>query len=441
MATTSQLVISAKVGIAIHRSLVAAWRRRLVNIAGYGSHGFLFARRQYAAKSFAAVTYMLAAIVLFAESVVASSAYAQTQFYQATADQLVGRPGTLIRSEPMPFAPAGAQATRILYRSTGLNGEPIAVSGVVVIPPGDAPPNGRPIVAWAHPTTGVVPHCAPSLALFVFQQMMGLRPLIERGAVVVATDYPGLGTAGPHPYLVGTSEGRAVLDSVRVARMLPGSGGANDFAVWGHSQGGHAALYAGLLAKSYAPELNLVGIAAAAPATDLITLMGDDFKTSGGKNLTAMTLWSWTRVFGAPIDKVVMPAAIPTVDRLANECIESIFDIIERGAAEKTLEQSFLSVPNIASVDPWKTLAARNTPAALPKTIPLFLAQGSADNLVQPAVTKAYFQRQCKAGGRVTMHLMPNVGHGFAGRDAANAAVAWMGERFAGNAAPSDCGA
>lgn len=339
----------------------------------------------------------------------------------------------------MQFAPAGAQAWRILYRSKGMNGEPIAVSGVAVIPPGPAPANGRPIVAWAHPTTGVVPHCAPSLALFVFQQMQGLRPLIERGAVVVATDYPGLGTAGPHPYLVGTSEAQAVLDSVRVARGLPNAGGGNSFAVWGHSQGGHAALYTGLLAETYAPELNLVGVAAAAPATDLVTLMADDFKTSGGKNLTAMTLWSWARVFKAPIDKVVVPAAIPTVDQLANECIENIFDIIERQSQEKVLEQTFLSVTSIATVEPYKSLAARNSPGALPKAIPLFLAQGSTDNLVQPAVTQTYFQRQCKAGSRVTMHLMPGVNHGFAARDSANAAVIWMGERFAGNPAPSDC--
>jgi acetyl esterase/lipase len=383
---------------------------------------------------------MVGTLALIGCGVSASGLSAQTAFYQASVQEIAGTPGTLIRSEPMAFAPAGAQAYRILYRSTGIDGEPIAVSGVAVIPPGPAPANGRPIVAWAHPTTGVVPHCAPSLAMFVFQQMMGLRPLIERGAVVVATDYPGLGTAGPHPYLVGTSEGRAVLDSVRIVRTLPGAGGANSFAVWGHSQGGHAALYAGLLARSYAPELNLVGVAAAAPATDLITLMGDDFKTSGGKNLTAMTLWSWTRVFGAPIDKVVVPSAMPTVDRLANECIESIFDIIERSSAEKVLEQTFLSVQNIAVVEPWKTLAARNTPDILPKSVPLFLAQGTNDNLVQPAVTKAFFQRQCKAGSRVTMLLMPNVGHGFAGRDAANAAVNWMGERFAGNPAPSDCG-
>jgi alpha-beta hydrolase superfamily lysophospholipase len=89
-----------------------------------------------------------------------------------------------------------------------------------------------------------VPHCAPSLAISVFQSMMGLRPMIERGVAVVATDYPGLGTSGPHPYLVGVSEGRAVIDSVRIARLMPGVGGGNRFAVWGHSQGGPSlALY------------------------------------------------------------------------------------------------------------------------------------------------------------------------------------------------------
>ncbi|WP_249791488.1 alpha/beta fold hydrolase [Bradyrhizobium sp. SRL28] len=303
------------------------------------------------------VTNYLAALLCAAFSLLTGTAHAQMPFYHATAQELAGPPGSLIRSEPMVFAPAGAQAYRVIHRSVGMQGEPIAVSGVIVVPPGPAPAGGRPIVAWAHPTTGVVPHCAPSLAIFVFQQMAGLRQLIEQGAVVAATDYPGLGTPGPHPYLVGDSEARAVIDSVRAARNLPGVGDGNSFAVWGHSQGGQASLYTGLIAKTYAPELRLVGVAAAAPATALVTLMGDDFKSSGGKNLTAMTLWSWSRVYGAPIDKVLLPEAMPTVDRLSNECIESIFDILERRQTEKPLEQQFLSVPNIATVQPWRSLA------------------------------------------------------------------------------------
>ena len=151
--------------------------------------------------------------------------YAEAEFYQASEQVIPGRSGTLIRQEPMRGAPLGAKAYRVLYRSTGLRGESIAVSGVVVVPPGPAPAGGRPIVAWAHPTTGIVPHCAPSLAIFGFQQIQGLRVMVRRGYIVAATDYPGLGTPGPHPYLVGTSEGRAVLEFLaRGARASRNSG-------------------------------------------------------------------------------------------------------------------------------------------------------------------------------------------------------------------------
>jgi len=238
---------------------------------------------------------------------VAAGAHAQTPFYIATDQELAGAPGTIIRAEAMRGAPEGAAAYRVLYRSIGLHDQPIAVSGVIVIPAGSSPAGGRPVVAWAHPTTGVVPQCAPSRALSVFKQMQGLRDMMRRGYVVAATDYPGLGTPGPHPYLVGVSEARAVLDAVRAARDMSGSGGGRRFAIWGHSQGGQAAFYGGILAKAYAPDLELVGVAAAAPATELATLMADDLNSAGGRNLTAMTLWSWQRVFAAPLSGSSMP--------------------------------------------------------------------------------------------------------------------------------------
>ena len=227
------------------------------------------------------------------------AAFAQTSFYRTSVEEIAGAPGTLIRQEPMSGAPLDAKAYRVLYRSTGLKGEPIAVSGAVIIPRGPVPPEGRPIVAWAHPTTGIVPHCAPSLAHFFFQQVQGLREMVERGWIVAATDYPGLGTPGPHPYLVGVSEGRAVLDSLRAAKILAGKEAGKHVALWGHSQGGQAVLFAGTLAGTYASELEVVGAAVAAPATELSALMRADMNTPGGNNLLAMTLWSWDRVFGA----------------------------------------------------------------------------------------------------------------------------------------------
>lgn len=366
-------------------------------------------------------------------------AHAQSDFYIATRQELAGPPGTLIRAEPMQGAPDNAAAYRVLYRSRGLHDEPIAVSGVVVIPTGPLPGAERPIVAWAHPTTGVVPRCAPSRALLVFQQMQGLRDMVERGYIVAATDYPGLGTPGPHPYLVGVSEARAVIDAVRTARELPEAGAGRRFAVWGHSQGGQASLYTGILTKSYAPDLDLVGVAAAAPATELATLMADDLNSNGGRNLTAMTLWSWERVFNAPMARVLESVAIPVVNRLAEECIESIYDLLVRQSTARPLERSFLSVQNPLDEEPWRSLAADNTPGVLPSAIPVFISQGDNDNLVRPEVTRDYVKRLCRAGSRVRMVLFPQVNHGFIGRDSAGAAVEWMAERFAGAPAPDDC--
>src|SRR5581483_9925110 len=203
-------------------------------------------------------------------------------------------PGSIIRVWPLEGGgPSGAGGTafRILYRSTGLSGEPIEVSGAIFIPPGAPPPGGRDIIAWAHPTSGVVEACAPSLMPDLAGTIWGLSEMLARGYVVVATDYPGLGTPGIHPYLIGVSEGRAVLDSVRAARDLPDAGASNRFAVWGHSQGGHASLFTGELAASYAPDLKLVGVAVAAPATYLIELFDADKSSPAGKELTAMALY------------------------------------------------------------------------------------------------------------------------------------------------------
>ncbi|MEH2522984.1 acetyl esterase/lipase [Bradyrhizobium sp. AZCC 2176] len=379
---------------------------------------------------------LVAVAAVFALARIAS---AQTAFYDAPESLLAGAPGALVRQEPMDGAPLGASAYRVLYRSTGLNGRPIFVSGVVIVPQGAPPPGGRPIVAWAHPTSGIVPRCAPSLAIFLFQQIQGLRSMVSRGFVVAATDYPGLGTPGPHPYLVGESEGRAVIDVVRAARSLPRAGQGKDFTVWGHSQGGQAALFAGMMAKAYASELRLLGVAAAAPATDLAKLMSDDINSIGGKNITAMTLWSWHRVYGAAIDNVVDRRAMPVIDRLAQECIEGPFDLIVRQRTGRPLEQYFLTVQDPTKAEPWRSLLEQNSTGVLPPEIPIFLAQGTNDQIIEPAVTQAYMDKLCKAGSRVRMVILPGIGHGRAAQASTMAAVNWLTDRFAGKTPPDDC--
>lgn len=381
---------------------------------------------------------LIAVIGLMAAPAPISTASAES-FYTAPRHEIAGRPGSVIRQEELIGGPPGATAYRVLYRSTGLRDETIAVSGVVIVPDGPAPVGGRPVVAWAHPTTGIAPHCAPSLANFKFQQMQGLRELLNRGYVVTSTDYPGLGTAGPHPYLVGRSEGYAVLDSIRAAREVAKTGTIHRAAMWGHSQGGQAALYAAKLAGSYAPEIEISGVAVAAPATDLGALLNEDMATPGGKNLLAMTLWSWSRVFGASLDGIVDPRAMPTIDRLANVCLESLIDIRPRARAGREFQKRFLLVRNLTTLEPWRTLLAENTIGTLPPRIPVLILQGTNDDTVRPNVTRRYASRLCAAGGRVQLTMMPDVGHGMVALKGARSATDWIAQRFARRYAPSNC--
>jgi len=360
-------------------------------------------------------------------------------FYTAPVPDTGGPHGALIRSQVIRGAPSGSRAYRIVYRSIGRDGRAIPVSGMVIVPNGPAPPAGRPVIGWAHPTTGVQPRCAPSLSPLRFMMIPGISEMVKRGFIVAATDYPGLGTGTDHPFLDGPSEARAVLDSVRAAAAVPGASANSRFALWGHSQGGQAVLFAADLTSRYAPELQLAGVAAAAPATELATLFRNDAGTTAGNNLSSLTLYAWARIYGASYARVVTPTALPAIAAVAETCWDTVFESAPERAADKVLAMSFFTVPDITRVEPWSSLSARNSAPILPRDIPVFLAQGASDVLVHPTVTYNYMARLCATGSRVALDVVPKVGHDWIGMKSADAAVAWMSDRLAGLPSPDDC--
>lgn len=179
-----------------------------------------------------------------------------------------GAPGDLIWAEEVELAlQPPATVWRMLYHSSSELGADIAVSGFAVVPTAAAPPEGRDVYAWAHGTAGMGDQCAPSR-----QIRENLPPyggiMMEQAAVLVASDYEGLGTPSLPSTTEPRSDARSVLDSVRAARALPGVGQIDAVLVAGHSQGGAAALFAGQTAAEYTPELSLVGVVALAPGSE-----------------------------------------------------------------------------------------------------------------------------------------------------------------------------
>lgn len=349
----------------------------------------------------------------------------------------VGDPGDIVRSEPID-APAGARAWKVLYRSTDVGGAGIEVSGIVVAPDSPAPDAGRPVVSWAHPTTGAGPDCAPSATSDPLSSIPGLRALLDAGYVVAATDYPGMGADGPDSYLVGVSEGNSVVDAARAARALPAAGANAELLLWGHSQGGHAALFAADDAARYAPELHLAAVAVAAPATDLAALLDADLGGVAGVTISSYALDAYSTVYadrGVELDAVLSPAGAAATPELAALCLSGQESDLLRIASP--LVGDFIAT-DPRTVPAWADALAENSPAP-PTAAPVLFAQGDADELIDPASTRAFADRVCAAGGRVTYAALPGVGHGEAAFVAADGVVDWFGRVTRGEPVPSGC--
>ena len=382
-------------------------------------------------------------VLVLAFSLFVSSAQPDgpSAFYDPPAALPAAPAGTVVRDERIDGVTPGQSATRILYLSTDPAGTPIAVSGVVVTPTGAAPDGGWPVIAWAHGTSGVDRRCAPSLSDGAgISRVPELAHLVAAGNVVVITDYPGLGTPGPHPYLVGASEGRAVLDSVRAVHDLLGPGRAADAtAIFGHSQGGHAAVWADSSAAAYAPELDVRGVAAMAPPSDLGALLDADQSEVAGIVLTGLAISAWTRYYpDLTMDDVVEPVARPVVRDLAAKCIVTDGEVATTLPDVAALEVSFLSAAPTA-VPSWSERLRQNSLGALDHDIPLLVAQGLADTIVRPAVTAAYVHAQCAAGATVEYQTYPDAGH-FEVRTASAPAVRdWLLTRLHGDPLTPGC--
>lgn len=352
-------------------------------------------------------------------------------------------PGVLLRAEPFTRAmPEGSQAWRILYTTTKDEEQP-ALASALVIAPRDRPAGPLPLIAWTHGTTGFAQMCAPSLLPdpLVAGAMFTADQVLAHGWVLVATDYLGLGTRGPHPYLIGQGEGRSALDSIRAVRQLRGLTLSGKTVVWGHSQGGHAALWTGGLASTYSPELDIAGVASLAPASDLEGLVANLTSVRVGLLFGAYALAGYDAVY----DDVrgtdyVDPSSLTLLRELSERCLADprvYVSIVEALAIFS--DRAVFSPP--LTTGPMLAHLQENTPT-LPIPAPVLLAQGLADPLVVPRVQRAYVQRLCDSGQALEYITVPgkdHVGLVEAASPLVPQLIKWTEDRLAGIPAANAC--
>lgn len=359
-------------------------------------------------------------------------------FYQPPAI-VPEQPGALLRSEPHTRdIPAGARGWRILYTTRDANDRPVLASALVVAPARGASPH--PVIAWTHGTTGAVPGCGPVPLGLPFANVPGFPAAIEQGWAMVATDYAGMAAPGVAPYLVGLGEARSTLDGLRAARQLNDVQLADATVVWGHSQGGHAALWTAAEWPRHAPELQLLGVAAAAPATDLPILLSRIANEPVGRIMGAFVLRAYADTYpDVDFGKATRPATRLLARDMSSRCLAG-------KQAMVSLLQSLLVGGSIFEGDPTQgAFGARlreNIPPAI-ASVPVWIAQGARDQLVFPDVQRGYVERWCAQGRPLEYREYAGEDHlslVAAGKPYSQDLVAWTRDRFRGTAvADSAC--
>lgn len=360
-------------------------------------------------------------------------------FYDVPADISVA-PGTLLRSEPLVdrVLPPGSQAWRMQYTTTKPDGSP-TVAAATVLAPAHPPASPMPVIAWDHGTIGLVQRCMPSLTTIPFAAIPAVSQAVAAQWVIVAPDYqPDANSI--HPFLIGEGEARSTLDAVRAAHQLPGLALDPRTVVWGHSQGGHAALWTAMLAPTYAPDVTLSGAVAIAPAADLPGLLAMHGSDAVAASIGAYLVTAYSAYYpDVAFDDAVRALARETGRDLAARCPLDPLDAQEMTARIEGLGgESLLVMPPI---EPLAARLAQNTPVG-PFAVPVAIAQGLDDEVVFPAATDAWVAARCADGIPLDYWRFPGQDHRSIvapGSPLESPLLAWTQQRFAGDAAAQAC--
>ena len=360
-----------------------------------------------------------------------------TDFYATPSNLSSTKPGDLLRKESFTgySLPKGATAMRILYHSLDATGKDVATSGVVLIPGGVPPAKGWPIIAWAHGTSGVARLCAPSAMKDVYYGDEGLMPMVAAGFAVVATDYHGLGTEGPHQYVNKTAQAHDVVYSIPAARAAVSSLGAQ-WVVDGHSQGGLAAW--GVAEAEYVrrdPDyLGAVSVAGVAREVDFFSHLSN---TPGvGFYLAFMAAGIHARY----------PEFNPH-DLVADSVLEHYDDVTTKGCFYYGYA-TYAGLPTGTLLRPqWEKSVwihrffEGNAVGNAPIGGPLFVIAGEADQTVPIAAVRAAVKKICASKQTVTFRSYPGLDHDPTMEKSTPDQLEWIRARFAGKAATSNCAA
>ncbi len=378
----------------------------------------------------------------------ASSAPVAADFYRAPSPLSAGAPGAVIRSRRAtvalgPGAPA-VSAWTVMYHSRTTTGRDVAMTGTILTPTTPwAGPGPRPVDAFAVGTQGPGPQCAPSKQLVAGTEYenSNINQALNKGWAVAVTDYEGYTTGATPTYVTGRSEAHAVLDSVRAAQNLPGSGVSRTapLTIWGYSQGGGASAWATILQPSYAPELKLKGDASGGVPADS-RAVGQSLNRNAGAAFLMYSLAGFAAAYPqqVPLYSHLNASGKAAFAAVATQCTTQslatyAFKDLSQYFRNMTVTQ-FGDIPSVAQVEAANTIT---TQPVVP-TVPVFQYHGLADEIVPIAQARTLHTTWCAKHVTTVFQGFPGE-HLTTNSEAAPVAVQFLADRLTGRPVLGSC--
>jgi alpha-beta hydrolase superfamily lysophospholipase len=359
-----------------------------------------------------------------------------SQFYRVERPLPAKPPGTLIRTERADFysVPPAINAVRIAYLSRSAEDKPVVTTGIVLIPFGAPPAGGWPVIAWAHGTSGVAQDCAPSLMKDLYYGWEGLFEYPMMGYAVVATDYAGLGTDGPHEYMSIAAQAHDVIYSIPAARAAVPQLGPRWVAV-GHSQGGAAVLKVADLEHGLR-DPNFLGTVSLAPPTDFSDLWHQHTDANpaaaGYLDMIALGIYAVDPAFEP--QRMLGKAALAILPEVEHEaCLEAASALLADAPPREILQPHWADLPAVVH------FARANRPDARPGYGPVLLLQGTADQTIPQTLTDRAAVNLCRLGDRLEYQTYAGMDHDPLVYASFKDQIHWIAERFGGRPAPTNC--
>jgi hypothetical protein len=350
-------------------------------------------------------------------------------------------PGTVLDSRPTTIRalalPLPVRAWQVKYLSTDTKGAPAADIATIIQPLLLPPRSQRKLVSYQTAYDGLDADCAPSYAFATginppAYEEAAVLPLLLAGYTVVSADYEG----PRYEWTAGVNSGHGVLDGVRAAQNFAPAGlngASTPTALWGYSGGALASQWANELASGYAPELNIVGVAAGGVPANMEAIA----RAIDGSALSGV-------YFGATVG---LSRAYPEiqVDRLLNDRGRAAFETLgHQCIAEFTLQFAFqhmrdyVTVPELLDVPAIRQVIAENTMGQRIPDAPTYVYQGANDELAITPPVDALVQKYCGMGATVQYVKIPGEHITTAGTGVPGA-LAYVQNRLNGKPAPSSC--